>query len=51
MVQRVRIQIKGVVQGVGFRPFLYRVALKYHICGFVRNDVHGVEIDAQGEKI
>ena len=32
------IQIKGVVQGVGFRPFVYTLALKYDIKGWVNND-------------
>ena len=38
------IQIKGVVQGVGFRPFVYTLALKYDIKGWVNNDEKGVNI-------
>jgi hydrogenase maturation protein HypF len=38
------IQIKGVVQGVGFRPFVYNLALKYGINGWVNNDDKGVNI-------
>jgi hydrogenase maturation protein HypF len=32
------VEIKGVVQGVGFRPFVYNLALKYGINGWVNND-------------
>ncbi|MDD2887108.1 MAG: carbamoyltransferase HypF [Aliarcobacter sp.] len=38
------IQVKGVVQGVGFRPFIYNLALKYNINGWVNNDDKGVNI-------
>ncbi|MDD2894544.1 MAG: carbamoyltransferase HypF [Aliarcobacter sp.] len=38
------IQVKGVVQGVGFRPFIYNLALKYKIKGWVNNDDKGVNI-------
>ncbi|MBC7187678.1 MAG: carbamoyltransferase HypF [Calditrichaeota bacterium] len=48
-MKRARIRIAGVVQGVGFRPFLYRLANEYHILGTVRNDAHGVLVDAQGD--
>ena len=42
------IHINGIVQGVGFRPFVARLARKIGICGWVRNDVDGVHILAQG---
>jgi len=45
---RVHIAIKGAVQGVGFRPFVYRTAQRHGITGWVRNDVSGVEIEAVG---
>jgi hydrogenase maturation protein HypF len=48
-VKRARIRIAGVVQGVGFRPFLYRLAAEHGITGTVRNDAHGVLVDAQGD--
>ena len=38
------IQVKGIVQGVGFRPFVYNLALKYNINGWVNNDDKGVNI-------
>ena len=40
----VSVQIKGIVQGVGFRPFVYTLALKYDIKGWVNNDEKGVNI-------
>jgi hydrogenase maturation protein HypF len=42
------IQIKGLVQGVGFRPFVYRLALENHIAGWVENGNDGVRIHAEG---
>src|SRR3954470_11309568 len=41
-----RIEIRGTVQGVGFRPWVYRVAHELGIAGRVRNDASGVIIDA-----
>ena len=38
------VEIKGVVQGVGFRPFVYNLAIKYGINGWVNNDDKGVNI-------
>jgi len=48
---RVEIKISGVVQGVGFRPFVYRIAVANRLVGFVRNrgDAH-VEIVVEGKK-
>lgn len=43
-MQSVFVQIKGIVQGVGFRPFVYNLALKYNIKGWVNNDEKGVNI-------
>ncbi|MDX1285655.1 MAG: Sua5/YciO/YrdC/YwlC family protein, partial [Draconibacterium sp.] len=45
----IRVQIKGLVQGVGFRPFVYRIALKKKISGWVKNQSDGVVIEASGE--
>jgi hydrogenase maturation protein HypF len=41
-----RIRVQGVVQGVGFRPFIYRLALQLGLSGWVRNDLEGVLIEA-----
>ncbi len=39
-----KIEVSGVVQGVGFRPFIYNLALKYNMKGWVNNDDKGVNI-------
>jgi hydrogenase maturation protein HypF len=41
-----RIEIRGTVQGVGFRPFVYQLARRNGVAGRVRNDARGVVIDA-----
>jgi hydrogenase maturation protein HypF len=46
--QRLRIDIRGIVQGVGFRPFVYRLATDLTLCGWVANDTHGVVIEVEG---
>ncbi len=43
-----RIRVTGTVQGVGFRPFVYRSAVELGLAGSVANDSRGVTIDAQG---
>jgi len=45
-----KIDIRGIVQGVGFRPFVYNLAREYHLLGYVRNDASGVSIEVEGEK-
>ncbi|MFH1029104.1 MAG: acylphosphatase, partial [Pseudomonadota bacterium] len=45
---RHRYKISGIVQGVGFRPFVYRTAQKCGLAGWVRNTPAGVEIEVQG---
>ena len=47
-IQRVRIRVDGVVQGVGFRPYVHRLAGELGLDGFVRNDEHGVVIEVEG---
>src|SRR5262245_35317353 len=47
---RCRILIEGVVQGVGFRPFVYRLAEAHRLSGSVRNGQHGVQIEAEGDR-
>ncbi len=49
MIEALDINVKGIVQGVGFRPFVYRLAKHYLIKGWVLNAVDGVFIHAEGE--
>ncbi len=44
-----RARVRGVVQGVGFRPFVYRLALACGLVGWVRNTSWGVEIEVAGD--
>ena len=46
---RLRIEIEGIVQGVGFRPFIFRLANTHSINGWVLNNSGGVIIEAEGE--
>lgn len=48
MPERKKIGVKGIVQGVGFRPFVYRLANQMNLKGFVRNTTSGVEIEIEG---
>ncbi|MEJ2519217.1 MAG: carbamoyltransferase HypF [Desulfuromonadales bacterium] len=48
MVQRQKILVEGIVQGVGFRPFIYQLAKRLHLAGAVWNDSRGVTIDVEG---
>ena len=45
---RCRIHVRGTVQGVGFRPFIYRLARDEALAGWVRNDSTGVVIEVEG---
>lgn len=45
---RRRLRIEGVVQGVGFRPFVYRLATKLGLAGHVGNDADGVFVEIEG---
>ena len=49
-VVRKKIRVTGIVQGVGFRPFVHRICERYGIKGFVINQGPFVEIRAQGSK-
>ncbi|MBM3163569.1 MAG: carbamoyltransferase HypF [Chlorobi bacterium] len=46
---RLRITVGGIVQGVGFRPFVYRLALSLGLKGFIRNTPSGVLLEVQGD--
>ena len=42
------LAVRGVVQGVGFRPFVYRLAMEEGLAGFIGNDSGGVTIEVEG---
>lgn len=47
-IKRVRYLFSGVVQGVGFRPFIYRQAIQNRLSGFVQNRPDGVLVEVEG---
>lgn len=47
-MKRVCLKIEGLVQGVGFRPFVYSHATKFHLFGFISNTPKGVHIELEG---
>lgn len=50
MKQRVRVYVRGVVQGVGFRPFLLRQTARFALTGWARNTSKGVELLLEGDR-
>ena len=50
MPQRLRLEVRGAVQGVGFRPFVYRLAGELALPGWVLNDARGVFIEVEGAR-
>ena len=48
-MRRVRFEVHGAVQGVGFRPWVFRIAEELGLAGWVRNDISGVFIELEGE--
>jgi len=49
-VRRIRARVEGTVQGVGFRPFVYRLASELDLAGFVLNDERGVLLEVEGRE-
>ena len=47
--RRMRVDVHGVVQGVGFRPFVYAAAAALGLAGCVRNDSSGAVIEVEGD--
>lgn len=50
-IKRYQIRVEGIVQGVGFRPFIYGLAIQSCYSGYVLNDVEGVLLEIQGQDI
>ena len=50
MIKRFHLLIKGIVQGVGFRPFVFSLAKKHNLSGWVLNNSQGVEIEIEGSE-
>lgn len=48
-VRRLRLRLRGAVQGVGFRPFVYRLARRMDVTGWIANDAAGVVIEAEAD--
>ena len=49
-MERVRIEIRGIVQGVGFRPFIHRLVSEYRLIGTIKNTSSGVELELEGQR-
>jgi len=49
-MRRIFIKVQGIVQGVGFRPFVYNMARAFNLKGWVNNNSEGVFIEIQGEE-
>src|SRR5512135_3557589 len=47
--RRIRIRLKGIVQGVGFRPFVHNLAVEMGLGGYVLNSSAGLIAEAEGE--
>ena len=47
---RLRLSVRGAVQGVGFRPFIYRLATELGLTGWVQNSAQGVFIEVEGSQ-
>jgi hydrogenase maturation protein HypF len=48
VIKRMRYHFSGIVQGVGFRPFIYRIATRHSLAGFVQNRSDGVIVEVEG---
>src|SRR5579863_5330853 len=47
---RLKIVVRGAVQGVGFRPFVYRLATELGLAGWVNNSAQGVLLEVEGPR-
>ena len=51
MQQSLYLEIEGIVQGVGFRPFIYQLATTLGLTGWVKNSSEGVSVKVEGDRI
>ncbi|MBQ9249549.1 MAG: carbamoyltransferase HypF [Oscillospiraceae bacterium] len=49
-MKRLHMEIRGIVQGVGFRPFVHRLVTEYGLSGYIKNTSSGVELELEGER-
>lgn len=49
-MERALIKIRGIVQGVGFRPFIHKLVSRFELCGYIKNTSSGVELELEGER-
>lgn len=49
-VERREVSVRGIVQGVGFRPFVYALAQRCRLSGVVQNDAQGVHVEVEGPR-
>ena len=49
-MERAKVNIHGIVQGVGFRPFIHKLVREYRLSGYIKNTSSGVELELEGER-
>ena len=49
-MERVHLRIHGIVQGVGFRPFIHKLVGSYGLTGYIKNTSSGVELELEGSR-
>lgn len=49
--ERLRVRVRGLVQGVGFRPYVYALAERHRLAGWVMNDPEGVLLEVEGPAV
>ena len=49
-MERAELKIHGIVQGVGFRPFVHRLVAEYGLAGYIKNSSSGVVMELEGER-
>lgn len=49
-MERLSLKIRGIVQGVGFRPFIHKLVGSYGLQGYIKNTSSGVELELEGER-